>query len=457
MWRVSDDIHLRSDVISVWLLDREPEWQRFWACCQRAVRRYPVLSCRAVEPRWGLGAAVWMPDPEFQLARHVHALRLAEPGTPRQLLNLLEWQECTGLERDRPPWQALLVGGYQQDKAALVIRHNHSLADGVSAVSVFTDLFGSPSEGRPAAQVPTAITRTTTASRRRYSRAVSQVVVDLGTVPRESGRLARSVSAGVRGALRRPGAAADRSLRLLRSLEQAGPPFRGSRLLRRRNTVPHYEVVPVPVTELKQAAKAVGVSVTALLLSLVLGAFADYHRHFRHDERSLTVAVPVNLQPVDRPRLGNHVGVLRLHGPLTDLSPAERARLVNQRLLRARANVVTELFPALSGIGSWIPGPLVRNATVALSHGIDLMASSFFGPPPASHVAGARVTGAMAFAPRGGIACNATMITMGEECAVCLNLDPAAFLDIALVIDLFEQQLARLPALAERTRAPGIG
>ncbi|MFI6517559.1 wax ester/triacylglycerol synthase domain-containing protein [Spirillospora sp. NPDC050679] len=452
MWRVSDDPLLRSDLTSVWFLDRPPEWRRFWTCCQWAIRRYPVLTRRAVEPRWGVGAALWMPDPDFHLARHVQALRLPAPGTLRQLLDLLEWQAYTGLERDRPPWQALLVSGYQQDKAALIVRHHHSLADGVAATAVFADLFGSPTDGRSAERAPSAIARTTTASRRCYSRAVSQVAADLGAVPRETGRLARSVSAGVRGAVRYPRAAAGRSVRLLRSLEQAGPPFTGSRLLQQRSTVPHYEVVPVPVAELKQAAKSTGVTVTALLLSLLLGALTDYYKHYFCEERSLPVAVPIDLQPTDRPRLGNHVGALRLHGPLTDLPPAARARLVNQRLQQARATVVTELFPVLGGIGSWLPGPLVRTTAAALGRNIDLLVSSLLGPPPTAHAAGAQITGVMAFAPRGGTACNATMITMGEECAVCLNLDPAAFLDPALVADLLERQITCLPALTGARR-----
>ena len=61
--------------------------------------------------RSALGRPIWVDDPSFDIARHVHLTRLPAPGRRRQLLALAERLMEQILDRDHPLWELWFVEG----------------------------------------------------------------------------------------------------------------------------------------------------------------------------------------------------------------------------------------------------------------------------------------------------------------------------------------------------------
>ena len=78
MWRVEADPRMRSTVVIVETLDREPDWDRFVAATDWASRVVPRFRERIVTPFLGAGTPHWALDHDFDLHYHLRHLRLPE-------------------------------------------------------------------------------------------------------------------------------------------------------------------------------------------------------------------------------------------------------------------------------------------------------------------------------------------------------------------------------------------
>ncbi len=96
----------------------------------------PRFRRRVVEPALGLGDPHWADDAGFDVARHVHALRLAPPAGAGELRDLAGVLLASPLEPHRPLWRMTLVTGLQGGGFALIGQAHHALVDGVAALEV---------------------------------------------------------------------------------------------------------------------------------------------------------------------------------------------------------------------------------------------------------------------------------------------------------------------------------
>nr|WP_196189110.1 wax ester/triacylglycerol synthase domain-containing protein [Conexibacter sp. W3-3-2] len=124
----------------------------------------PRFRRRVTAPRLGLGDLRWSDDPGFDVARHVHALRLAAPGGPGELRELAGTLLSVPLDPARPLWRLYLVDGLAGGGFALIGQAHHALVDGIAAIEValllFTPEAPAPADGTdggpwlPAGPVP---------------------------------------------------------------------------------------------------------------------------------------------------------------------------------------------------------------------------------------------------------------------------------------------------------------
>ena len=117
MWRAEADPRTRSTGVLLEILDREPDWDRLAAAHDRVSQQIPRLRERAVDPLLPLFPPSWSPDPHFDLGYHLQRVRLPEPGTMRQLLDLAQGILARPLDKARPPWEAVLVEGLEDGRA----------------------------------------------------------------------------------------------------------------------------------------------------------------------------------------------------------------------------------------------------------------------------------------------------------------------------------------------------
>jgi WS/DGAT/MGAT family acyltransferase len=84
---------------------------------------------------------VWVDDPDFDLARHIHHSALPKPGSMHQLADLVGRIASHPLDRDRPLWRMWLVEGLEDGNVALISKIHHACIDGVSGADLMAHLF----------------------------------------------------------------------------------------------------------------------------------------------------------------------------------------------------------------------------------------------------------------------------------------------------------------------------
>src|SRR3954468_418657 len=231
----------------------------------------PRMRQRVIEPALGVGAPTWVTVEDLDLSRHLSRVRLPEPGSMRQLLDVVGDFVAPPPAPARPLWAALLVEGLPGGRAGYVVKTHHSTTDGLGAVQLMSRLHSRSAEHdppRPEPPVPVA------GDASRVGVLAEQVA---GTV-RSSPLAALRRGAGAVGSLRRPWEAASQALDVARSATRTlAPPRGGSSLLTPRGGDWRFEVLEVPLADLKAGSKAAGGSLNDGFLAAVIGGFRRYH------------------------------------------------------------------------------------------------------------------------------------------------------------------------------------
>src|SRR5439155_3496042 len=89
MWNIEKDPILRSTIVAVGILDREPDFDRVRRRLDRASIAIPRLRQRVVTPPFRIGPPRWADEPGFDIDFHLRRVRLAAPGDHRRLLELV--------------------------------------------------------------------------------------------------------------------------------------------------------------------------------------------------------------------------------------------------------------------------------------------------------------------------------------------------------------------------------
>src|SRR5262249_40343835 len=199
-------------------------------------------------------------------------------------------------------WAALLVEGLADGRAGYVAKSHHSVTDGLGAVQLMMRLHSRTAEhdpDRPEPPVPApgggSRTRLFAGQVADAVRATPMAAVRQGT--RGLGTLTRPWDAASR--------AAGQALSAVRFTGQNTSAPSGSPLLARRGGDWHFEVVDVPLADLKAGAKAAGGSLNDGLLAAVIGGVRRPHEWDRAPLAPLTPGFPLRPRHQDEPQGGD--------------------------------------------------------------------------------------------------------------------------------------------------------
>src|ERR1700712_2382384 len=131
----------RSGLMGVELLDATPDWDRFRARFENASRKVLRLRQKVVMPTLPTAAPRWVVDPDFNLDFHVRRVRVPEPGTLREVLDMAELALQSPMDISRPLWTATLVEGLPDGRAATMLHLSHAVTDGVGSVEMFAEIY----------------------------------------------------------------------------------------------------------------------------------------------------------------------------------------------------------------------------------------------------------------------------------------------------------------------------
>jgi WS/DGAT/MGAT family acyltransferase len=455
MWRSEVNPNLRSTGVLLELLDSPPDRDRVITAHEWGSRLLAPLRHRVVEDPLGLSSPRWVVDQDFDLSYHLRFVRIPDPGSIEQVLELAQGLAMAPFDRSRPLWEAVVVDGLADGRAIYLLKLHHSITDGQGTVQMLDILHGeTPEPGRARALPVPAPERVTGAS------LTAQALV--GAPRRAAGdalKLGGWIASKIERVAARPQSVVD-AVRYLQSLGRmlGGPPAPSSVLLEQRSLGRRFGTTEIPLADLRAAGKAAGGTLNDAFLAGLTGGMRRYHAHHGIELDELTLAVPISLRKPDDPLGSNRFAGARIAAPIAERDPRRRVRLIGERTHAAREEPALDFMDVLSPALSRLPATLVASMTQQVTRSIDLQASNIRGLDRTAYLAGSRVERTYAFGAAPGPAVMATLISYDGTCCITINANAAAVPDHERFMRCMEEGLAEVTELAaKRPRSAPAG
>jgi WS/DGAT/MGAT family acyltransferase len=431
MWRAEGDLRTRSSGALLEILDSPPDWARFRAAHERAVAAIPRLRDRVVLPLLPVVAPTWAPDRHFELDYHVQRLRVAEPGSMRDVLDLAGQLCSRTLDTNRPQWEAFLIEGMADGRAAYLLKLHHALSDGLGMVQLLEMAHSTTKApgGNRLADHPETESSTDVNP---WSVLVNRLTEEITGAP---GRLAGAARTGldlVGRTARDPFGTVRRGVDYGLSLRRMLDPPRADRspLLNTQGVGYRLALHDLSLAELKAAGKAASGSVNDAYLAGVLGTFRRYHEHFGIRIEQMPMGIPISLRDSNDPLGGNKFTGARIIGPVGEADPARRIKQVRELILATRAEPAIGFLDLISPALAMLPSAALTEVVGTMTKVSDVQASNIPGLGQPVYLAGSQVEGMYPIGPRPGVAAMVTMVSYDGTCCIGVNFDPEAITDL---------------------------
>jgi WS/DGAT/MGAT family acyltransferase len=369
----------------------------------RQIVALPEFRMKLADSVLNLDNPVWVDDPEFDLDHHLHRVELPAPGGPRELSALAGRLVAERMQRDRPVWDMWVIEGLvgadpgSTANVAVILRMQHVLADGETALDIFARLCSTEADPPP----PEAIDGVGTINKRRL---VFGGLVRFACRPWHLvTTLLPAMIALLFDAVKARLSPRDKTVPgvFVRMPSAPRTPFNGN--VTKDRTAAY---VQLDLRDVKAIKDRFGATVNDVMLAVLSGAL----RRFLLDRDALPQTGLLAVMPVavfDPARPGRNQLAIRLtnlHSELTD--PAERLEaiaemtsLAKQHSSAARSALLQdwlEFAPSLLTIGmrfyKW--SGLTRRRPA-----YNLSVSNVRGPETQSYLLGAAIAGRYAFGP----------------------------------------------------------
>jgi WS/DGAT/MGAT family acyltransferase len=294
----------------------------------------PRYRQRLSEPRTGgMSWPEWEDDPAFDVRRHVARAALPTPGGDREMAEWASGFFSQRLDRHRPLWEMALVEGLANGRYAIATKTHHCMVDGVGSADVGHLLLdttpdaapvarsaSSASGGSGAGETPTARS-TAPGSLARLGRAWE------GLLPLE--QVLHAAEMGTHGVLHPRDAlrTAKWAVAVIVREELRGAP--STSLNRPIGTLRRFEVVRVPLAELKEIKSSLGGTINDVVLAVTASGLRALlqSRGEALPAAGLRAMVPINVRAAgEHLALGNRVSSLYVELPVAGSDPVVRYR-----------------------------------------------------------------------------------------------------------------------------------
>jgi len=274
------------------------------------------------------GRPVWVDDPHLNLSYHVRHTSLPPPGSEQQLRVLAARIFSQQLDRSKPLWELWLIEGLSDDRFAVVGKSHHALVDGVAGMDITTVLFDlePEPESRPTPEEPWVPEPEPS-----DAQLIAESLLERATSPTELVRGLRWLARGPRRALEQVAEDALAAGQFAwTGLAAPKTPFNVEIGPHRR-----FDWVRASLVDLKRIKDSLGGTVNDAVLAAVAGALRRYLRNRGHsvEGMELRAMVPVSVRATEEQgQAGNRVAAMMVSLPLWCEDPAERMRLVTERM-----------------------------------------------------------------------------------------------------------------------------
>jgi diacylglycerol O-acyltransferase / wax synthase len=301
------------------------------------------------------GRPVWVDEAHFDLEYHVRHTALPAPGSEAELKRLAGRLFSQALDRDKPLWEMWLVEGLDGDRFAMISKAHHCMLDGISGVDLASVLMDTEPSSEPPAPPPEwkprPAPRTTellaTSLKEQITHPV-QVVRDALQSNNDARKLLREIAGGVKPLLGIAGMGLAPPSALNRPI---GPHRR-------------FEVLDLPLSDIRKVRRALQGTVNDVILTVVTGALRQWltsrGEPVGPDLRAL---VPVSMRGAhDRGTFGNQISAVFCPLPVGDPNPVERLRKVREAMRGVKESGQAVGATALASLGDFAPPTLLAQA-----------------------------------------------------------------------------------------------
>ncbi len=465
MWNIEKDPWLNPSGASVVLLDRPLDMDRFRRTLRAGIARTPRLYQRVVPGFARLSTPAWVPDPEFDLDAHVREIMLPAPGSMRQLLDLAAQLYAEPLDRTRPLWRFVVIGGLEGGRAAIWTIIHHSVSDGIGQLRM-AELYQQISRDDPppaevdleaiiaeavanadakevggdlATNAVSSIRASASHLARRQFGIGRRMLGEVAMWPADPSRVGDTVGTAV-DTVR--GAAAQ--LRPSDEESSSGSPLWSGRSRHRR-----FEWVRLHVDDLKRIGKLGDGTVNDAFLAGLAEAGHRYHLERGIHLSTLNSSFVLSTR-TDHKAGGNAFTPVPVKLPAGPMEPAERVMAVTAAVEAAKVEAQrTGGMTGLSGIANLLPTSVVTSTARSAASRIDFATSNLRGAPFPIYVSGSEVLATIPMGPVAGTGANITALSMNGEFDIGIFVDPAAITDPASFRDDIEAAFADLLAACD--------
>lgn len=304
-------------------------------------------------PPLELGRPVWVDDPHFDLARHVHRTVLPQPAGDAELCALMGRLMSHMLDRSMPLWEAWFVEGLDGGRWAMILKTHHCMVDGISGVDLLSVLL-EPRRDTPLPEpVPwapssepsrSAMVRDAWAGLARDASGWAGKLREEARHPSEAVRSVVETTAGLVAFVRR-----------LRST----PPLSIEGSVGPRRVYAH---AVIGIDDIRLIRKAFGGTLNDVVLALLGAAYRTLLLNRGEDLARAKVRslVPVSVRAPDaRGVMGNRVSAILCDLPVHLADPRERLRVVRGEMEQLKATHMAEAGQWLTEIGNLAPPMIV--------------------------------------------------------------------------------------------------
>ena len=433
----------------------------------------PAFRQRLAGVPFGLDRPYWV-DGEVDLEYHVREIALPVPGDDELLREQVARIFSRPLDRTRPLWEMYLIQGLADDRAAVLTKVHHAVADGRSGleiVAALTDTEPHPScctapprpsagpapSSTPAAPSPGGSPGAATMLLRGLAGAARQPIRALAGLPAALSGVDELPVFGTMPGARLLGA----TTALVRRGRRHTRVPRAPRTSFNRRISRHRRIgiASVPLDDVKQVKNHFAVSLNDVVMTISAGALRGWLlEHGELPDRALTAVVPVALRGSGTHGFGNQLSAVVVPIPTDVDDPAARLGVAHRAMLSALRDLGTTAPDALTDTVRMVPAPfLLRtvqlltrlNTWAPLTPAMNVNISNVRGPQHTLYLAGAKVVSLVPLAGiTDGLGLNLTVLSYDGRLSIGVVADRDQVPDVQQIADRMGDELGLLVRFA---------
>ncbi len=408
-----------------------------------------------------LSNPVWVEDEDIDMDYHVRHVSLPAPGSNRQLQQYVARLHSSLLDRSRPLWEFFIIDGLKSGQVALYSKVHHSGIDGQAGVALGRTIFDLEATGRKI-KPPRPHAR-----RNQYQLGLAELLgAAVRNTAKQSFQLVKAIPALARAARSVLVPAKDENGKRDWSLPKNvfAPKTSLNVAITNQRT---FAGRTMPLAEVKQIAKLLGVSLNDVVLATCAGALRHYFKDNNElPERSLSAAVPVSLREAGDGTPNNQVSMVTMTLATDITDPIKRIRAIHIASNKSKA-MMTKV-KSIMAIDLPMPAAPWLISSLASLYGRSRLAnvippianvaiSNVPGIPVQMYFAGAKVVSYYPVSiPGHGMALNITVQSYNGRLDYGLTACRRALPDVNELADLLLAEHRLLLSLALAEAAPAL-